>query len=277
MILRELMIEAQARLRAAQIENPGRDVRKLAAAALAVPAERLSLMSESAASAEQVAYFESLVSQRLARKPVARILGHREFWGRNFEISADVLDPRGDTETIVLEALKTPAKRLLDLGTGSGVLAITLLAEWPEAQAVASDISNAALAIAKKNAAAHGVAGRAQFCCSDWMDAISGQFDLIVSNPPYIAESELPGLSADVTLYDPKIALSPGKDGLAAYRTIARDAQNHLLPSGRLIVEIGASQGAAVKKIFTQIGYQEIGILKDLSERDRVVTAKMPE
>ena len=277
MILRELMMQAQARLRDANIENPGRDVRKLVAAALAVPAERLTLISGSTASPDQVAQFEAYVSQRLARKPVARILGYREFWGRKFEISADVLDPRADTETIVLEALKTPAKRLLDLGTGSGVLAVTLVAEWPDAQAVASDISNAALAIAKTNAAAHGVAGRVEFCCSDWFAAISGQFDLIVSNPPYISESEFPELSADVTHYDPKIALSPGKDGLAAYRTIARDAQNHLLPSGRLIVEIGASQGAAVKKIFTQIGYQEIETLKDLSERDRVVTAKMPD
>tara|TARA_B110000003_G_scaffold85869_3_gene87891 strand:+ start:1472 stop:2305 length:834 start_codon:yes stop_codon:yes gene_type:complete len=277
MILRELMMQAQARLRDANIENPGRDVRKLVAAALAVPAERLTLISGSTASPDQVAQFEAYVSQRLARKPVARILGYREFWGRKFEISADVLDPRADTETIVLEALKTPAKRLLDLGTGSGVLAVTLVAEWPDAQAVASDISNAALAIAKANAAAHGVAGRVEFCCSDWFAAISGQFDLIVSNPPYISESEFPELSADVTHYDPKIALSPGKDGLAAYRTIARDAHNHLLPSGRLIVEIGASQGAAVKKIFTQIGYQEIEILKDLSERDRVVTAKMPD
>tara|TARA_B110000008_G_scaffold82231_3_gene84050 strand:+ start:1472 stop:2305 length:834 start_codon:yes stop_codon:yes gene_type:complete len=277
MILRELMMQAQARLRDANIENPGRDVRKLVAAALAVPAERLTLISGSTASPDQAAQFEAYVSQRLARKPVARILGYREFWGRKFEISADVLDPRADTETIVLEALKTPAKRLLDLGTGSGVLAVTLVAEWPDAQAVASDISNAALAIAKTNAAAHGVAGRVEFCCSDWFAAISGQFDLIVSNPPYISESEFPELSADVTHYDPKIALSPGKDGLAAYRTIARDAHNHLLPSGRLIVEIGASQGAAVKKIFTQIGYQEIEILKDLSERDRVVTAKMPD
>lgn len=277
MILRELMMQAQARLQDANIENPGRDVRKLAAAALAVPAERLTLISGSPASSDQVAQFDAYVSQRLARKPVARILGYREFWGREFEISADVLDPRGDTETIVLEALKTPAKRLLDLGTGSGVLAVTLLAEWLDANAVASDISNAALAIAKTNAAKHGVAARVEFCCSDWLDKISGQFDLIVSNPPYIAESELSVLSPDVTHYDPKIALSPGKDGLVAYRAIARDAQNHLLPSGRLIVEIGASQGADVKKIFTQIGYQEIEILKDLNERDRVVIAKMRE
>jgi len=275
MILRELMIEAQARLRAANIENSGRDVRKLAAAALAVPAERLTLVSESSASAEQAAHFESLVSQRLARKPVARILGHRQFWGRDFEISDDVLDPRGDTETIVLEALKTPAKRLLDLGTGSGILAITLLAEWPDAHAVASDISTAALAIAKTNAAVHDVAERVEFCCSDWLDTISGQFDLIVSNPPYIAESELPGLSADVTLYDPKIALSPGKDGLAAYRTIARDAKNHLVPGGRLIVEIGASQAAEVQRIFTQMGYLHVACYQDLGGRDRVVTVQV--
>ncbi len=277
MILRELMIQAQAQLRAANIENPGRDVRKLAAAALAVPAERLTLVSDSAASAEQAAQFDFYISQRLARKPVARILGHREFWGRQFEISADVLDPRGDTETIVLEALKMPAKRLLDLGTGSGVLAVTLLAEWPDSQAVASDISNAALAIAAKNADVHGVSGRLEFCCSDWLEAISGQFDLIVSNPPYIAQDELPGLSADVIRYDPKIALSPGKDGLAAYRTIAHNAKDHLLPGGRLIVEIGASQAADVKTIFTQSGYQEIASLQDLNERDRVITARMPE
>lgn len=270
-------MHARAQLRAAHIENAERDVRKLTAAALAVSADRITLMSDYSVTPEQAEKFETFVSQRIARKPVARIIGRRQFWGREFEISPDVLDPRGDTETVILEALKTPSQRVLDLGTGSGILAVTLLAEWPKAQVVASDISSAALAVAAKNAAIHGVQARVEFCQSNWFTAISGQFDLIVSNPPYIAESELPQLSPEVTLYDPKIALSPGKDGVAAYREIAQKARNYLMPNGRIIVEIGAAQATAVYKIFTQNGYREIECLQDLEGKDRVIAVTVPE
>ena len=231
-------------------------------------------MSDYCPTPEQVEKFDTFILQRLARKPVARIIGRRQFWGREFEISPDVLDPRGDTETVIQEALKQPAKHVLDLGTGSGVLAITLLSEWPEATGLASDVSGAALEMAQKNAATYGLKERLRFCVSNWFDTISDQFDLIVSNPPYIAESELSDLSPEVSCFDPRIALSPGKDGLAAYRVIAQNARNHLMPDGRIIVEIGSAQAAAVSEIFTQNEYHEIECLKDLDGKDRVIAAK---
>lgn len=274
MILRDQLKQAYAELRAAHIETPERDVRKLASVAFDIALDRMTLMSDYSPSPEQIEKFDTFILQRLSRKPVARIIGRRQFWGREFEISPDVLDPRGDTETVILEALKQPAKHVLDLGTGSGVLAITLLSEWPEAKGLASDISKAALEMAQKNSAIYGLQTRLKFCTSNWFDAISGQFDLIVSNPPYIAESELPDLSPEVSFFDPRIALSPGKDGLAAYRVIAQNARNHLMPDGRIIVEIGSAQAAAVSEIFTQNGYHEIECLKDLDGKDRVIAAK---
>ena len=274
MILRDQLKQAYAELRAAHIETPERDVRKLASVAFDIALDRMTLMSDYSPSPEQIEKFDTFILQRLSRKPVARIIGRRQFWGREFEISPDVLDPRGDTETVILEALKQPAKHVLDLGTGSGVLAITLLSEWPEAKGLASDISKAALEMAQKNSAIYGLQTRLKFCTSNWFDAISGHFDLIVSNPPYIAESELPDLSPEVSCFDPRIALSPGKDGLAAYRVIAQNARNHLMPDGRIIVEIGSAQAAAVSEIFTQNGYHEIECLKDLDGKDRVIAAK---
>ena len=274
MILRDQLKQAYAELRAAHIETPERDVRKLASVAFDIALDRMTLMSDYCPSPEQIEKFDTFILQRLSRKPVARIIGRRQFWGREFEISPDVLDPRGDTETVILEALKQPAKHVLDLGTGSGVLAITLLSEWPEAKGLASDISKAALEMAQKNSATYGLQTRLKFCTSNWFDAISGQFDLIVSNPPYIAESELPDLSPEVSFFDPKIALSPGKDGLGAYDEIAQNARNHLVPNGRIIVEIGSAQAAAVSEIFTQNGYHEIECLKDLDGKDRVIAAK---
>lgn len=274
MILRDQLKQAYAELRAAHIETPERDVRKLASVAFDIALDRMTLMSDYSPSPEQIEKFDTFILQRLSRKPVARIIGRRQFWGREFEISPDVLDPRGDTETVILEALKQPAKHVLDLGTGSGVLAITLLSEWPEATGLASDISRAALEMAQKNAATYGLKERLRFCVSNWFDTISDQFDLIVSNPPYIAESELSDLSPEVSCFDPRIALSPGKDGLAAYRVIAQNARNHLMPDGRIIVEIGSAQAAAVSEIFTQNGYHEIECLKDLDGKDRVIAAK---
>ena len=274
MILRDQLKQAYAELRAAHIETPERDVRKLASVAFDIALDRMILMSDYSPSPEQIEKFDTFILQRLARKPVARIIGRRQFWGREFEISPDVLDPRGDTETVIQEALKQPAKHVLDLGTGSGVLAITLLSEWPQATGLASDISGAALEMAQKNAATYGLKERLRFCVSNWFDTISNQFDLIVSNPPYIAESELSDLSPEVSCFDPRIALSPGKDGLAAYRVIAQNARNHLMPDGRIIVEIGSAQAAAVSEIFTQNGYHEIECLKDLDGKDRVIAAK---
>ena len=273
MILRDLLALGQQKLKQADIDTAGRDVRLLAAAAMDINTAQVTLKALDHVSQQQQDHFESMIEQRRSFKPVSRILGKRQFWNRWFEISPDVLDPRGDSEVLVNLALQQKADRILDLGTGSGILALTLLSEWPNASAVGADICEKALLIAQRNAAQLEVSDRFQAQKSDWFEAIGGQFDLIVSNPPYIGEDEIPHLDPDVRLYDPMIALSPGRDALQAYQNIARDAIGYLKPGGRLLVEIGFRQGEAVGELFASNGLKEIKIIQDLNGRDRVVRA----
>ena len=273
MILRDLLTLGQQKLKQADIDTAGRDARLLAAAAMDINTAQVTLKALDHVSQQQQDHFESMIEQRRSFKPVSRILGKRQFWNRWFEISPDVLDPRGDSEVLVNLALQQKADRILDLGTGSGILALTLLSEWPNASAVGADICEKALLIAQRNAAQLEVSDRFQAQKSDWFEAIGGQFDLIVSNPPYIGEDEIPHLDPDVRLYDPMIALSPGRDALQAYQNIARDAIGYLKPGGRLVVEIGFRQGEAVGELFASNGLKEIKIIQDLNGRDRVVRA----
>lgn len=273
MILRDLLTLGQQKLKQADIDTAGRDARLLAAAAMDINTAQVTLKALDHVSQQQQDHFESMIEQRRSFKPVSRILGKRQFWNRWFEISPDVLDPRGDSEVLVNLALQQKADRILDLGTGSGILALTLLSEWPNALAVGADICEKALLIAQRNAAQLEVSDRFQAQKSDWFEAIGGQFDLIVSNPPYIGEDEIPHLDPDVRLYDPMIALSPGRDALQAYQNIARDAIGYLKPGGRLLVEIGFRQGEAVGELFASNGLKEIKIIQDLNGRDRVVRA----
>ena len=273
MILRDLLALGQQKLKQADIDTAGRDARLLAAAAMDINTAQVTLKALDHVSKQQQDHFESMIEQRRSFKPVSRILGKRQFWNRWFEISPDVLDPRGDSEVLVNLALQQKADRILDLGTGSGILALTLLSEWPDALAVGADICEKALLIAQRNAAQLEVSDRFQAQKSDWFEAIGGQFDLIVSNPPYIGEDEIPHLDPDVRLYDPMIALSPGRDALQAYQNIARDAIGYLKPGGRLLVEIGFRQGEAVRELFASNGLKEIKIIQDLNGRDRVVRA----
>ena len=273
MILRDLLALGQQKLKQADIDTAGRDARLLAAAAMDINTAQVTLKALDHVSKQQQDHFESMIEQRRSFKPVSRILGKRQFWNRWFEISPDVLDPRGDSEVLVNLALQQKADRILDLGTGSGILALTLLSEWPNASAVGADICEKALLIAQRNAAQLEVSDRFQAQKSDWFEAIGGQFDLIVSNPPYIGEDEIPHLDPDVRLYDPMIALSPGRDALQAYQNIARDAIGYLKPDGRLLVEIGFRQGEAVRELFASNGLKEIKIIQDLNGRDRVVRA----
>jgi release factor glutamine methyltransferase len=192
-------------------------------------------------------------------------------------VSSDVLTPRPDTETVIEAALGAPFSRLLDLGTGSGILAVTLLAERPGSTGLATDISAAALGIARANADRHGVAGRLSFAEGDWWDAVGeGRFDLIVSNPPYVAETDYAGLAPEILRFEPRGALTPGGDGLGAYRAILGGAARHLVPSGRLVVEIGAAQGGAVADLLAAAGLDAVEIRTDLSGRHRVVLGRMP-
>lgn len=267
---------AVARLAAAGVADAARDARLLLAHAMGIAPDRLMLALHDPLPPEAAQRFEAALAARAARQPVSQITGQRQFWGRSFRVTPDVLDPRPETETLIAAALEAPFARVLDLGTGSGAILLTLLAERPGAQGLAVDLSPAALAVAQGNAAALGLADRASFHLSDWFAAVDGRFDLIVSNPPYIAQDEMGDLSPEVRDWEPHLALTPGGDGLAAYRAIAAGALAHLVPGGRLLVEIGPRQGQAVAALFAGAGLQAPRILPDFDGRDRVVAASCP-
>lgn len=274
----EALRAAVQRLAAAGIAEAGGDARALLAEAMGVARDRLTLHLGDEMGPAAEARLAAMLARREAREPVARILGRRLFWGREFTVTPDVLDPRPETESLIAAALDGPAPaRLLDLGTGTGCIAVTLLGEWPGARGVASDLSPAALAVARHNAERHGVAGRLDLVESDWFAGIGGRFDLIVSNPPYIARAEMAALAPEVRGHDPQMALGDGGDGLSAYRALADGARAHLVPGGRILVEIGWRQGRAVAAIFATAGLTGLRVLPDLDGRDRVVCAHLPD
>ncbi|EAQ25058.1 peptide chain release factor N(5)-glutamine methyltransferase [Roseovarius sp. 217] len=278
MTLREALLRAVRRLEAAGIEGAAGDARALLAGAVEIARDRLTLHLGDEVEPGAEARFEAMIARRMARAPVAKILGRRVFWGREFEVTADVLDPRPETECLIAEALAGPKPlTLLDLGTGSGILAVTLLAEWPGVRGVALDLSAEALDVAARNAARHGVRDRLSLCHSDWFAQITGAFDLIVSNPPYIGRDEMVGLMPEVRDHDPRMALTDEGDGLTAYRVIAGAAGAHLNPGGRLMVEIGWTQGAAVADLLRAAGFEAVAVLPDLEGRDRVVCGDWSE
>lgn len=258
----------------AGIPDARTDARALLAHALALDPARLTLHLPDPLPPEAQARLDAALQARLARQPVSQIIGKRLFWGRNFIVTPDVLDPRPETECLIATALEEPSFKLLDLGTGSGCILLTLLGERPLAQGTGADLSPQALAVAQQNAKA--IAPRARLVLSDWCKAIEGRFDLIVSNPPYIAADEMPHLAPEVRDHEPHMALSPGGDGLDAYRAIAAQAPARLLPGGRLIVEIGPTQGRAVAELFRKAGLHGVEIRPDLDQRDRVVLARKP-
>lgn len=253
------MTDHLARLRAAGVPDPERDLRRL---------QRWASTAEALADA---------VDKRIARVPVSKIVQERAFWKSTFKVTADVLDPRPDTETLVEQSLTRHFSTMLDLGTGTGCIPISLLSERPRATAVATDISDAALRIATENAAHIGVEGRLTLLTSNWFAKVEGRFDLITSNPPYIAAAEMPGLAPEVRDHDPHIALTDGADGLTAYRQIAAGALAHLTPGGRLLVEIGPTQAGAVTALFRDAGLESIALFPDLNGRDRVVLGHAPQ
>ncbi len=268
--------DATRRLTEAGIEGAPRDARRLLAHALGLAPDRLTLHLQDEVGDAAKAAFEAAMTARLARQPVAQITGERLFWGRSFRVTRDTLDPRPETETLVAEALSQPFTRVLDLGTGTGCILLSLLADRAEATGLGADLSPAALEVAKDNATRLGLSERAGFTLSDWFASVAGQFDLIVSNPPYIAADEMPALSPEVRDWEPHLALTPGGDGLDAYRRIAAGLAAHLRPRGRVIVEIGPTQGAAVAGMFRAAGLDAVRILPDLDGRDRCVAGTFP-
>lgn len=217
------------------------------------------------------------IARRVAGEPVFRILGEREFHGLPFKVTPDTLDPRPDTETLVNAALGAvpPGKplRILDLGTGTGCILISLLHEWPNATGVGIDISPGALNVAKENAGRNGVETRAEFRVGSWFEPLKGdeKFDLIVSNPPYIEESDIENLAVEVRNHDPILALSGGIDGLDAYKSIIPNLKKHLFPGGRVFLEMGFSQMFHVKRLVDESNATLIREHLDLAGISRVI------
>jgi release factor glutamine methyltransferase len=263
-------------LQEAGIEDAARDARVLLAHALGIGHDRLTLKLQDEMTPPQEALFGDALTARAARQPVAQIIGRRLFWGLSFRVTRDTLDPRPETETLVAEALRAPFLKMLDLGTGTGCILLSCLKGMPMARGLGTDISDAALRVAMGNTRDLGLETRARFRQSDWFSEVTGAFDLIVSNPPYIAAEEMPALAPEVRDWEPHLALTPGGDGLDAYRAIARGAGARLMPGGRLLVEIGPSQGAAVAALFAAAGLEAVRVLPDMDGRDRVVAAVKP-
>nr|WP_247745070.1 peptide chain release factor N(5)-glutamine methyltransferase [Shimia sp. R11_0] len=268
-----MIAQAGERLKAAGFKDPGREARLLVAKATEVPAARLSLEAREAATEQQQSTLNSLLARRMAREPMSHIIGQRAFYKHDFKVTADTLDPRPETEALILAALERPFSRLLDLGTGTGAIALSLLAERPTATGIATDLSQGALGVAHENALAVGVADRVELIQSDWYAHVSGTYDLIVSNPPYIAMEEMASLAPELS-YEPRMALTDEADGLTAYRKIAAGAPAHLTSGGWLMVEIGWQQSADVATLFENAGLKNIAVLPDLDGRDRVVTGQ---
>lgn len=264
------------RLKAAGVADAPSDGRRLLAHALGLAPDRLTLHLPEEMSGAQGDVFEATLLARIARQPVSQIIGSRAFFGLNFRVTPDVLDPRPETELLVEAALARPFVNMLDLGTGTGCVLLSCLAGMKMARGLGTDLSPAALAVAEGNAVALGLDGRARFQLSDWYGAVEGRFDLIISNPPYIAEDEMAALAPEVRDWEPHLALTPGGDGLAAYRAIASGAGARLMAGGRILLEIGPTQAAAVSALLRAQGFGAIEVMRDLDGRDRVVAAQMP-
>ena len=274
MTVQELLIASQLKLRECGMSDPVRDARLLLSGCLDVRTQNLNLLDDSYISEIKISKFWRMIHERCKRKPVSKILGYRSFWGRDFKINENVLDPRGDTETLIELILDYKFENMLELGTGSGAIAITLLAERPDVTCVATDISKFALDTALINSKRHGVESRLKLLHSDWFNKISGRFDIIVSNPPYISSEEYDQLGIEVLKYDPKISLTLGGDGLKAYREISSQALEKLSKNGHIFLEIGYRQANAVRQLLGKAGFQQIRVHKDLGSRDRVISAR---
>jgi release factor glutamine methyltransferase len=262
---------AAARLQAAGCQTAKLDARLLVEAASGLSRADMIARPDTVLGPAQMERLEEMLARREAGEPVSRILGQREFYGRTFKVTPDVLDPRPDTETLVDAALavlgKTARPRILDIGTGSGAIIVTLLAEVAYAAGVATDLSPAALAVAGHNATVNGVDGRLELVETVWARGVGGQFDLIVSNPPYIPQDSIAGLDREVREHDPHLALAGGADGFDAYRALLPEAASLLGPCGHIVLEFGAGQHEDVVRIARAHGLALVdgGLVRDLA------------
>ncbi|GAA0616460.1 peptide chain release factor N(5)-glutamine methyltransferase [Brevundimonas kwangchunensis] len=268
---------ATARLKEGRIDSPSIDSRLLLE--VAANCSRTDILTDPyrVMTPDQLTTLDGYVDRRLKREPVSRILGKKGFWKIMLNVTPDVLSPRPDTEAILDVVMLAYAPHesftMIDLGTGSGAILLATLAERAAAKGVGTDISTEALAVARENAANLDLDNRCDFIRTEWATGFGDQsFDLVVSNPPYIPSDDIPGLDPEVRDHDPVLALDGGPDGLVAYRELAPEIMRILKPGGTFAVEIGWDQGPQVKALFEQAGFENVIVVKDLSDRDRVVT-----
>lgn len=279
MRLDSLMADARTRLRAADLDTPDIDARLLVE--WATGKTRLDLISapEQLVDAAAIATLSDALDRRAKGEPVHRIMGVREFFGLPFRLSPETLEPRPDTEALVelvIPALEVLAEQegtleLLDMGTGTGAIIVSLLHRFECARGIGLDMAEGALAMARINAIANGVGDRFAALKSDWFQNVSGRFDLIVSNPPYIPHDDIAGLSREVREHDPLAALDGGADGLNFYRALAQKAADHLYRDGMVAVEIGAGQFQDVEALFESAGFSLAGHASDLGGHRRAM------
>jgi release factor glutamine methyltransferase len=269
-----LLAQGVRQLNDAGVPDAPRDARRLLAHAVGIEAGRLTLILPEPVTQEAEAGFAALLQRRAGREPVSHLLGYREFYGRRFKVTRNVLDPRPETEILIEVALQDAFASVIDLGTGSGCILLTLLAEMPEARGVGTDLSEDACRVAEDNMHALDLGERAAILRTSWADGIEGQVDLVVSNPPYIGLDEMDGLSPEVHDHEPHMALTDGGDGLSAYREISQQAAGLLRVGGRLIVEIGPTQAVAVAQMFADNRFEKVRVIQDLDGRDRVVSGE---
>ena len=260
--------ELTAAFEAAGLDTPRLDARILVGHAVHLEPSLLFSRGERVLTDAESKLVRDFAARRGSREPVSRITGHRGFWSLDFAITPDTLDPRPDTETVVnavlARRLQFISPRVLDLGTGTGCILLAILKGWPAASGVGVDLNPGAVGVAAENAAALGLSGRASFRQGDWCHGLTERFDIIVSNPPYIGESELAELAPEVRQFDPDLALNGGSDGLAAYRALIPPARAQLQPRGRLFLEIGAGQAEAVSGLMFASGFTKPAEHRDL-------------
>jgi len=276
----EAVASAARALAGSGIEGGRREARILVALALGIDQAVVLGFPERPVPAAALPRLTELIERRCAREPISRILGHREFWSLDFELSPDTLDPRGDSETVVEAVLahipgREAALKILDLGTGTGCLLLAVLSEYPAATGIGIDLAPGAAATARRNAARLGFAERASFAVADWDAALGGCFDLVLSNPPYIEAAAIDDLEPEVARHDPRRALDGGADGLDFYRRLAASAPRLLRPGGIGIFEVGAGQAEAVAALMEACGLETIETRPDLAGIARCVVVRL--
>lgn len=281
MTIGDLIKASAARLAEAGIDGAQREARLLLQAAADIPIATQIAFPERALDAAAAVRLQALVARRGKREPMAHILGRREFWSLSFKVTADTLDPRPDSETLVQAILdriadRSASLRLVDFGTGTGCLLLALLHELANATGLGVDASPAALAVAGENAQALGLVGRAAFHRGDWDDGIAPAFDVVLSNPPYIPRDEIATLQPEVASFEPRLALDGGQDGLDAYRILAPAAVRLLAAGGLAAFEVGQGQSDSVTAIGRAAGLRHIATVADLAAVNRCVLFRKP-